>query len=299
MKKINQNSNDTISMARFEQAIDYQKIIDTQQEKYSNEVDYGFDYNHKKEDKEDINDTNDFNDDFGDDFGHVKNYYDQSLYQNMVKKKAHVKYAKFFFILMLTFFTLFIYTVFYKMIHESRQIVYMADKNEQDKALYQNEILSMRKKAQGISELQPVTAINIAHNKKLEQDQKIVPTIVNNYNFEQLNTGLATLGYSLLACFAGFCSFKGLSSFRKAYKIKKEIKRSRNLLNSFNVNSNDNQLAIGQCITDQIMLNNILISRLETNNTVVELMTINEKLKDTSHFINKSLMNNLKGDSDA
>lgn len=124
-----------------------------------------------------------------------------------------------------------------------------------------------------------------------------IPSVVNNYNFDQLNSGLATLGYSLLACFAAFVSFRGLSSFTKSFKLKREIKKSKVLIDNFNlaISTQDNQLAVSQLINDQIVINNILIDRLQNNNNVVELMAVNEKMKDASQFINNNLITNFKG----
>lgn len=122
------------------------------------------------------------------------------------------------------------------------------------------------------------------------------PSVVNNYNFDQLNTGLTTLGYSLIACFMAFFSFKGLAGITKSFKLKREIKKSKQLLDDFKsvISKQNNQLEISQLINDQIVINNILIERLNKNNNVVQLIAVNEKMKDTSHFINNNLITNFK-----
>lgn len=122
------------------------------------------------------------------------------------------------------------------------------------------------------------------------------PSVVNNYNFDQLNTGLTTLGYSLVACFMAFFSFKGLVGITKSFKLKREIKKSKQLLDDFKavISKQNNQLEISQLINDQIVINNILIERLNKNNNVVQLIAVNEKMKDTSQFINNNLITNFK-----
>lgn len=122
------------------------------------------------------------------------------------------------------------------------------------------------------------------------------PSVVNNYNFDQLNTGLTTLGYSLIACFMAFFSFKGLAGITKSFKLKREIKKSKQLLDDFKsvISKQNNQLEISQLINDQIVINNILIERLNKNNNVVQLIAVNEKMKDTSQFINNNLITNFK-----
>lgn len=129
-------------------------------------------------------------------------------------------------------------------------------------------------------------------------DSESIPSVVNNYNFDKLNSGLATLGYSLLICFIGLICFKGFSSFSKSLTLKKEFKKSKALIDNFNltISNQDSQLSVSQLINDQIVINNILIERLQKNNNVVELMAINEKLNDASNFINNNLITNLKGD---
>ena len=180
----------------------------------------------------------------------------------------------------------------------------------------------IQKNAVDSSELQSIKASEISSLRKLIHDKQQIdnqsviipqdsqpiitkaepvvnpaPSVVNNYNFDQLNTGLTTLGYSLIACFMAFFSFKGLSGITKSFKLKREIKKSKQLLDDFKgvISKQNNQLEISQLINDQIVINNILIERLNKNNNVVQLIAVNEKMKDTSQFINNNLITNFKG----
>lgn len=123
---------------------------------------------------------------------------------------------------------------------------------------------------------------------------KVEPTVVNNYNFEQLNTGLFNLGYCLLICFATFFGIKGFNLLGKSFKIKSQIKKSKSLIKEFNnAVNNGNYIAISQEINEQLLMNNIIIERFNNNTNTIELMAITERLKDIGTVINKNILTDL------
>lgn len=182
---------------------------------------------------------------------------------------------------------------------------YVIQKNAVDNSEIQsitaNEISSLRKRIHGKQQIdnQGVSSPQESQPIITKAEPVVIPapSVVNNYNFDQLNTGLTTLGYSLVACFIAFFSLKGLVGITKSFKLKREIKKSKQLLDDFKavISKQNNQLEISQLINDQIVINNILIERLNKNNNVVQLIAVNEKMKDTSQFINNNLITNFKG----
>lgn len=248
-------------------------------------------------------------------FDYVKSYYIANMEAKQKAKDEKVKLATFMGFFFFAGFLIVVYSTFYNMGIEAKNTSYAAV--TQTEAIQLSEIQLKKEDfselRRRIQEKKQVDLASEISNVKKQTQQEIkpvivqaeqpvikstphVPSVVNNYNFDKLNSGLATLGYSLLACFAAFISFKGLSSFSKSFKLKREIKKSKQLIDSFKlaISNQDNQLSISQHINDQIVINNILIDRLQNNNNVVELMAVNEKMKDTSQFINNNLISNFK-----
>jgi len=274
--------------------------------KISNEMDFGFDYDpprtkSKKQndfddiDNESIIDYDDYdyctkgkkNDDYLEDeyeldpFGQVKNFYQSQIETNYIQKSKQAKLAALFFAGTVTFFIAWCGVIAYEGLNTNKTI-YVASQH--------GGLIQDKKQVE-------INSSTVIHQKLLSHNKvESTPAVVNNYNFEKLNSGLTTLGYSLLACFLGMFTFKGLSILGKSFRIKKEIKRSKQLIENFKqtISNQDNQLSISHLINDQMVINNILIDRLNKNSHVVELIAINEKMKDTSQFINSRLLNNLK-----
>lgn len=230
-------------------------------------------------------------------FERVKTYYNANIEANYKQKEEMVNRVIVSGILMVSIVLVTVYITFYNMASDAIYIDHKTGAVSSASAL--SDIHDLRQ------QISKDTAVIV--NKPLVEPAKVVPreepkvvapSIVNNYNFEQLNTGLTTLGYSLLGCLAAFLSFKGLSFWGRSRRLKKEIKKSNALLTQFKmlINSNNNQLETSQLISEQIILNNIFIERLSSNNNVVELIAVNEKLKDTNSFINDHLIKNLKGE---
>lgn len=233
-------------------------------------------------------------------FDRVKRYYVANMEANQKKKEKMIGLAITTGLLMAGIAVVSIYATFYN-ISEKSSTVYIA--HETGKLITSDsnisEIHDLRQQISKDTALivnKPLLESNKVAAK--EEPKVVAPSIVNNYNFEQLNTGLTTLGYSLLGCLAAFMSFKGLSLLGRSRRLKKEIKKSNALLTQFKslINTNNNQLETSQLISEQIILNNIFIERLSSNNNVVELIAVNEKLKDTNSFINDHLIKNLKGE---
>jgi len=232
-------------------------------------------------------------------FDRVKRYYVANMEANQKKKEKMIGLAITTGLLMVGIAVVSIYATFFNMSEKST--VYIAHETGKfiTSDLSVSEIHNLRQQISKDTALivnKPLLESNKAAAK--EEPKVVAPSIVNNYNFEQLNTGLTTLGYSLLGCLSAFVSFKGLSLWGRSRRLKKEIKKSNALLTQFKslINTNNNQLETSQFISEQIILNNIFIERLSSNNNVVELIAVNEKLKDTNSFINDHLIKNLKGE---
>lgn len=243
-------------------------------------------------------------------FERVKTYYNANIEANQKKKDKITSHIIMSGLLIIGFFSVTSYLTFHNIATNQPSLVYVSHETgkisdlpdltiSENPAISINDINVLRKqinKDTGIIVNKPIS--EPVKEVQREEPKVVAPSIVNNYNFEQLNTGLTTLGYSLLGCLAAFMSFKGLSLLARSHRLKKEIKKSKSLLNQFKafINSNDNQLETSQLISEQIILNNIFIERLSSNNNVVELIAVNEKLKDTNSFINDHLIKNLKGE---
>lgn len=294
----------------FKYLTDYE--MHDQRKHYDKQYERLFDTYKKTPKKSKVKSKSTFSDDEIAGFDYVKSYYIANMEAKKITKDKQVRIAMLVGFIFIASFILVVYSSLYNtgVNSANNSSIYVtqteAIKNSEIK-LKNEDFSELRRRIQEKKQLD--MASEISNVKKQTQQEvkpviiqaeqpviKPVPSVVNNYNFDKLNSGLATLGYSLLACFAAFASFKGLSSFSKSFKLKREIKKSKQLINSFNlaISNQDNQLAISQHINDQIVINNILIDRLQKNNNVVELMAVNEKMKDTSQFINNNLISNLK-----
>jgi hypothetical protein len=305
-----EDDQDDVTADDFKYLTDYE--MHDQRKHYDKQYERLFDTYKKTSKKSKVKSESTFSDDEIAGFDYVKSYYIANMEAKQITKEKQVKVATLVGFIFLAASLLVVYSSFYNMgIESSNSSFVYVTQNEAMKAseiqLKKEDFSELRSRIQEKKQLD--MASEISNVKKQTQQEikpviiqaeqpviKPVPSVVNNYNFDKLNSGLATLGYSLLACFAAFVSFKGLSSFSKSFKLKREIKKSKQLIHSFNlaISNQDNQLAISQHINDQIVINNILIDRLQNNNNVVELMAVNEKMKDTSQFINNNLISNLK-----
>lgn len=282
---------DDVTSEDFEYLTDYE--MHDQRKHYDKQYERLFDTykkTHKK--SKNIKSKSTFSDDEIAGFDYVKSYYIANMEAKQITKDKQVTVVTLVGFIFLAASLLFVYSSLYNTGVESS--VYISQNGilkNAERSINPEDIAELRQKIHKTNQ-----TIAIKQNIVKAEPPTPVPSVVNNYNFEKLNSGLTTLGYSLLACFAAFVSFKGLSSFSKSFKLRREIKKSKQLINSFNlaISNQDNQLAISQHINDQIVINNILIERLQNNNNVVELMAVNEKMKDTSQFINNNLINNLK-----
>lgn len=226
-------------------------------------------------------------------FDHVKSYYNANIEAEYKKKTQMIRHLTISCLLMVGCLSAISYLTFYdrasnvSSIYIDNKTGAVSDIQNLRQQIHEDTAVIVNK-----SIAEPANLI------QKEEPKVVAPSIVNNYNFEQLNTGLTTLGYSLLAVLTAFMSFKGISLLGRSLRIKKEIKKSNALLTQFKtlMNSNNHQLETSQLISEQIILNNIFIERLSSNNNVVELIAINEKLKDTNSFINDHLIKNLKGE---
>jgi hypothetical protein len=236
-------------------------------------------------DRTDDNEENDFNETrlnentsySNAELAEVKTYYSQYIantgHQENERVRLYVCICAIIAVITLSYITLSIGSSY-----ESKPIIYKAD-----------HVVDTIK--------QPVIVKNkeaISSTPTVVIPNKVEPTVVNNYNFEKLNTGLINLSYCLLICFATFFSIKGFSLLGKSLKIKSQIKKSKNLIKAFNnaVNSG-NYIAISQEINEQLLMNNIVIERFNNNSNTIELMAITERLKDIGTVINKNILTDL------
>jgi hypothetical protein len=299
---------DDVTSDDFEYLTDYE--MHNNRKQYDKQYERLFATYKKTAKKSNIKSKSTFSDDQIAGFDYVKSYYIANMEAKQKAKAEKVKIATFMGFAFFAGFLIVVYSTFYNMGIDSanNSSVYVtqteAIKNSEIK-LKNEDFSELRRRIQEKQQVDMASEIsNVKKQTQQEakpviiQAEQPVPSVVNNYNFDKLNSGLATLGYSLLACFAAFVSFKGLSSFSKSFKLRREIKKSKQLIDSFKlaISNQDDQLSISQHINDQIVINNILIDRLQHNNNVIELMAVNEKMKDTSQFINNNLISNFKGD---
>lgn len=290
--------NETSDMDVFLESVDDTCLDEDSCEEH---YDHLFDYKNrsKKEASKSKNISYHLSDDEIAGFERVKTYYNANIEATHKQKEEMINRVILLGILMVSIVLVTVYITFYNMANDAIYIEHETGAVSSVPALSVSDIHDLREQiSKDTSVIVNKPIVEPAKVVPREDPKVVAPSIVNNYNFEQLNTGLTTLGYSLLGCLAAFMSFKGLLFWGRSRRLKKEIKKSNALITQFKtlINSNNNQLETSQLISEQIILNNIFIERLSSNNNVVELIAVNEKLKDTNSFINDHLIKNLKGE---
>lgn len=140
---------------------------------------------------------------------------------------------------------------------------------------------------------------------QVSQNQVYTPTVIvknetpeikqvteNHYHFEALITLSKYIGAGILSIFALFCSIKALTSMKKAWTVRSATKESEKILHKFDneFEDNKNYLAFIRKISDQVIVNSVLIDNRKNKETVLKLIVTNENLKDKLSFLESNFV---------
>ena len=140
---------------------------------------------------------------------------------------------------------------------------------------------------------------------QVSQNQVYTPTVIvknetpeikqvteNHYHFEALITLSKYIGAGILSIFALFCSIKAVTSMKKAWTVRSATKESEKILHKFDneFEDNKNYLAFIRKISDQVIVNSVLIDNRKNKETVLKLIVTNENLKDKLSFLESNFV---------
>lgn len=137
--------------------------------------------------------------------------------------------------------------------------------------------------------------------KMVQPVDQVKPTVIeqvteNHYHFEALITVLKYIGFGLLGVLTVFSSIKSLSLLKKYWIVRSATKESKKILNKFDneFEENKNYLSFIRKISDQVIVNSILIDNRKNKETVVNLIVTNENLKDRLNFLESNFVKTMK-----
>ena len=118
----------------------------------------------------------------------------------------------------------------------------------------------------------------------------------NHYHFEALLTVSKYIGVSILAIFAFFSSIKSILLLKKYFTVRSATKNSKQILDKFDneFEENKNYLAFIRKISDQVLVNSVLIDNRKNKETVLNLIVTNENLKDKLNFLESNFVKTMK-----
>lgn len=146
------------------------------------------------------------------------------------------------------------------------------------------------------------TTSTVDINKDSKPVEKIIEPVIstpqiiekteNHYHLESLNTGLKTLGYSLLGIFGVFFFIKTTKSLKKTMILHLAMKRSQKLLLAFDKAFKEkvNYLDFSTKISNQLVINNLLISHHSNKDDILKLIINTDQLKERLNFLETNLI---------
>lgn len=180
---------------------------------------------------------------------------------------------------------------------------------------YVNEIIKENEGAVLAGKELPISEVNDYVNNYVKNIQnRVIPPVVkpvvvaaapapvieqiteNHYHFEALITAFKYIGFSILGIFTVFSSIKSFSLIKKYFHVRKATKESKKILDNFDneFEENKNYLAFIRKISDQVLVNSVLIDNRKNKDTVLSLIVTNENLKDRLNFLENNFVKIMK-----
>jgi competence protein ComGC len=178
---------------------------------------------------------------------------------------------------------------------------------------YVNEIIKENEGAVLAGKELPISEVNDYVNHYVKNIQnRVIPPVVkpvvvapapvieqiteNHYHFEALITAFKYIGFSILGIFTVFSSIKSFSLIKKYFHVRKATKESKKILDNFDneFEENKNYLAFIRKISDQVLVNSVLIDNRKNKDTVLSLIVTNENLKDRLNFLENNFIRTMK-----
>jgi hypothetical protein len=130
--------------------------------------------------------------------------------------------------------------------------------------------------------------------------KKEVPVInqitEKHYHFEALITAFKYIGFSILGIFTVFFSIISFSLIRKYLHVRKATKESKKILDKFDneFEENKNYLTFIRKLSNQVIVNSVLIDNRKNKETVLSLIVTNENLKERLNFLENNFLKIMK-----
>jgi len=117
-----------------------------------------------------------------------------------------------------------------------------------------------------------------------------------HYHFEALITAFKYIGFSILGIFTVFFSIISFSLIRKYLHVIKATKESKKILDKFDneFEENKNYLSFIRKMSEQVILNSVLIDNRKNKETVLSLIVTNEILKERLNFLENNFVKIMK-----
>lgn len=130
-----------------------------------------------------------------------------------------------------------------------------------------------------------------------EKSNPVIEKITeNHYHFEALITISKYIGVGILGFFALFASIKSILLLKKYFIVRSATKNSKKILDKFDneFEENKNYLSFIRKISDQVLVNSVLIDNRKNKETVLSLIVTNENLKDRLNFLENNFVKTMK-----
>jgi competence protein ComGC len=114
----------------------------------------------------------------------------------------------------------------------------------------------------------------------------------NHYHFEKLTTVLKYMGLGVLCLISLFGLFKLMIYAKQTFIVKGAVRNSKKIVDNFDTNfdENKNYLPFLRNLSDQVIINSVLIENRKNKDSVLNLIVNNEQLKTRLSLIESTLM---------
>lgn len=197
--------------------------------------------------------------------------------------------------------------VLYSAVQEGhrREISDMTERQEQALVRSHSYIKAIEAEQFSLSNKKAIEAIAAAQNdviNKIENPSSVIgkevkstpviETNENHYHFDKLSTAMKYIGIAILMMLSLQVFTKLARSFKSSLIIKKAVKKSSELSKKFKSTLSDKSeyLNISTEISEQLVINNILIDDEPKKHKILELISKTEKLKIQLKFLEQNLI---------
>lgn len=147
----------------------------------------------------------------------------------------------------------------------------------------QEKTLITMKKTPIVEDAQPIAKIEKPIIEKITE---------NHYHFESLIIVLKYIGLGLLSAALLFGFIRIIKSLKKSLIVNKAINKSKKIILDFdnNFDENKNYLPFMRNLSDQVIINSVLIENRKNKDGVLNLIVNNEQLKTRLNLIETTLI---------